>query len=189
MVVPGDDKDAPMRRRPVGVAVLQCVAGPVDAGPLAIPEAEHAIDLALRIGLDLLGSEHRGGGEVFVDRGQKLDAPVGEKLFGAPELHINAAERRTAVAGNETSGVEAIGTIAVALIEKDAYQRLCSGQKDASSCSGVSVEQGIAFEAVACRLDRLRQVRCPSRRKADCRPTATIKLSNLFRSEERRVGK
>ena len=101
MVVAGDDQHAAMRRGSVGVAVLQRIAGSVDAGALAVPEAEHAIDLARRIGFDLLRSQHRGRREVFVDGGQEFDAALRQEFFGAPEFQIDAAERRAAVAGNE----------------------------------------------------------------------------------------
>ena len=124
MIVAGNDQHAAMRRGTVGVAVLQRIAGPIDAGTLAVPEAEHAIDLARRIGFDLLRSQHRGGGEVLVDGGQEFDATLGEEFLGAPQFQIDAAERRAAVAGDKSGRVDAVGTVAVALIEQDAHQRL-----------------------------------------------------------------
>jgi hypothetical protein len=42
VVVAGDDEDAAVRRRAVGVAVLERVAGAVDAGALAVPHREDA---------------------------------------------------------------------------------------------------------------------------------------------------
>ena len=74
VVVAGDDEDAAVRRRAVGVAVLERVAGAVDAGALAVPHREDAVGGALGVGLDALRAEHRGRGELLVDRGQELDA-------------------------------------------------------------------------------------------------------------------
>ena len=74
MVVAGDDEHAAMRRGAVGVAVLEGVARAVDAGALAVPHGEDALDLGAGVGLDLLRAEHGGGGEVLVDGGQELDA-------------------------------------------------------------------------------------------------------------------
>ena len=71
VVVAGDDEDAAVRRRAVGVAVLERVAGAVDARTLAVPHREHAVGGALGIGLDPLRAEHRGRAELLVDRRQE----------------------------------------------------------------------------------------------------------------------
>jgi hypothetical protein len=55
----------------------------------------------------LLGTEHGGGGEVFVYRRQEFDAVLVDEVFGAPEFEIDAAERRAAIAGNKAAGAEA----------------------------------------------------------------------------------
>ena len=54
MIVAGDHQHAAVRRTAVGVAVLQGIAGAIHAGPLAVPDAEDAIDGATGVGLDLL---------------------------------------------------------------------------------------------------------------------------------------
>jgi hypothetical protein len=97
MVVADNYKHAAMRRGPIGVAVLERVAGPVDARALAVPEREHALDLARRVALDLLRAEDRGRGEVLVDRRLEADARDVEMLRGLPELLVDPAERRAAV--------------------------------------------------------------------------------------------
>ena len=74
MVVARHHQHAAARGGAVGVAVLQRVAGAVDAGALAVPHGEDAIDLGAGVGLDLLRAEDGGGGEVLVDRGEELDA-------------------------------------------------------------------------------------------------------------------
>ena len=76
MVVTGDNQHPAMRGGSVGIAMFQCVAGSIDPGTFAVPEAEHAIDLTLGIAFDLLRSQHCGGGKILVDGGQKLDATI-----------------------------------------------------------------------------------------------------------------
>ena len=93
MVVTGDHQHAAMRRGAIGVAVLERIAGSIDAGSFAVPEPEHAIDLAIGLRLHLLRAEHRGGGEVLVDRGEEFDAVPLQPLLDAPQLEIDAAER------------------------------------------------------------------------------------------------
>src|SRR5262249_12701625 len=108
-----------MRRRAIGIAMLQRVAGAVDAGTLAVPEAEHALNLAPRIGLDLLRAEDCGRCEVFVDGRQEFDPALFQEFFRAPELEIDAAERRAAIARDEACGVQSVGAVAIALLEQD----------------------------------------------------------------------
>ena len=53
------------------------VAGAVDARALAVPEAEHAIELALAAQFGLLGAPQRGGGKFLVDAGLEFDVGRG----------------------------------------------------------------------------------------------------------------
>ncbi len=106
MIVAGDHKHAAMRRGAAGVAVLQRIAGAVDAGALAVPEPEHAIDLAIGLGLDLLRAEHRGRGEVFVDGREGIRCGPASAAPGCARARGRAAERRAAIAGDEAGGVE-----------------------------------------------------------------------------------
>jgi hypothetical protein len=98
------------------------------------------------MGLDLLRSQYRGGGQVLVDGRQKFDAAIGQELAGAPQFQIHGAERRAAVARHEPGAVEAIGPVAVALIEQDADQGLGSGQEHAPGPARVAVHQRIVVE-------------------------------------------
>ena len=54
VVVPRNNQNAALGRRPVGVAVAQCIARPVHSRPLAIPHVEHALHLTMRIKHGLL---------------------------------------------------------------------------------------------------------------------------------------
>ena len=49
------------------IGVAQGVAGAIDARALAVPDAEHAVVLALAAQFGLLRAPQRGGGKVLVD--------------------------------------------------------------------------------------------------------------------------
>ena len=55
------------------IGVAEHVAGAVDARALAVPHAEHAVELALAAQLGLLRAPERGGGELLVEAGLELD--------------------------------------------------------------------------------------------------------------------
>src|SRR6516165_2742651 len=146
VIVAGDDEDAAMRRRSISVTMLQRVAGAVDAGSLAVPEAEYAFDLALWIGLDLLRAEHCGSGKILVHCGKEFDPMLCKKLLGAPEFEVHPAKWRAAIARNEASSFEAVGAIAVALVEQDAHQRLRAGEENAPALPDITIEQCVSVE-------------------------------------------
>ena len=62
------------------IGVAENVAGAVDAGALAVPHAEYAIELALAAQFGLLRAPQRGGGEFLVDAGLELDVGGGDLL-------------------------------------------------------------------------------------------------------------
>ena len=146
VIVAGDDEDAAMRRRAVGIAVLERVAGTVDARPLAVPEPEDALDLAVRIGLDLLRSQNGGRGEVLVDRRQELDAEIRCQVAGPPHLQIERAERRAAIAGNEPGGLQPGCAVAARLVERGADKCLRAGQENTAVFLCVAIRKRIGRE-------------------------------------------
>ena len=62
-----------MLRRSRRIGMTQDVAGTVDARPLAVPDAEHAIEGALAAHLRLLGSPQRGCRQILIEPGMELD--------------------------------------------------------------------------------------------------------------------
>src|SRR5262249_38633992 len=106
------------------VRVTEGIAGTIAAGALAVPHAEYAIELALAAQFGLLGSPQRGSGELFVDARLKLDVGRHKPACGADELLVETAERRSAIAGDETRGIQACATIEFLLHQASADQRL-----------------------------------------------------------------
>ena len=98
MVVAGERNHAAIRRGAGRVGVLERVDGAVDAGALAIPDTEYAIDLGAGKHADLLAAPHGGGRQVLVETGCELDVMLLEEGFRAPQRVIVHAERRAAIA-------------------------------------------------------------------------------------------
>ena len=156
VVVAGDDEHAAVRRTAVCIAVLQRVACAIDAGPFAVPDAEYAIDVTVRIGLDLLRAEHRRRGEVFVHGRQEFDFALVEEALRAPDLLVQPAERRSAVAADETGGIESGGLVQRPLHQRNADERLSARQEYATGLAAIAIVEFVVVERVA----RTRVVGC-----------------------------
>ena len=126
------------------IGVLEDIAGAVDAGRLAVPHAEDPIMQGAGEEIGLLTAPHRGGGEVFVDPFLEDDLLGGEQLGGPMRLLIEgeAAQRRSAVARDETGGVQSGAGVNAALIEQDPQQRLDAGNEDPTGAENIFVVQG-----------------------------------------------
>src|ERR1700716_679007 len=78
VVVTGETQHAAVFRRARGIAVAEHVAAAVDAGALAVPDADHAIVPGAGREVKLLRAPDRSGREVFVHAGLKLDVVLVE---------------------------------------------------------------------------------------------------------------
>ena len=143
MIVTGERNHAAIRRGAGGVGVLERIHRAVDAGPLAVPDAEHAIDLGTGKHADLLAAPHRRRRQILVEARREFDVMLLEEGFRAPQRVVVHAERRAAVAGDEARGVEALRAISFALQHRQPDQRLCSGQEYAFRVQTVLVVQPI----------------------------------------------
>jgi hypothetical protein len=121
--------------------VLERVHGAVDAGALAIPDTEHAIDLGAGEHADLLAAPHGGGRQVLVETGCELDVMLLEEGFGAPQRMVVHAERRAAVSGDKARGTEPRRAIPFALQHGKSDQRLRTGEEYAFRIQTIFVVQ------------------------------------------------
>ena len=137
MVVAGKAQHAAVLGRARGIAVAEHVAAAVDAGALAVPDADRAIIFGAGRQVELLRAPDRGGRKVFVHAGLELDVVLVEVFSRGEELLVVAAERRAAVAGNEACGVQPRGAVAADLRHRQADQRLDAGQEDVAGALGV----------------------------------------------------
>ena len=78
--------------------MLERVDRAIDAGALAIPDTEYAIDPGAGEHADLLAAPHRGRRQVLVETGRELDVMLLEEGFRTPQRVVVHAERRAAVA-------------------------------------------------------------------------------------------
>ena len=141
MVVAGERDHAAIRRGAGGVGVLERIHGAVDAGALAIPDTEHAIDLGAGEHADLLAAPHGGCRQILVETGCELDVMLLEEGFCAPQRVVVHAERRAAVARYEAGGVEPLRAVAFALQHGKSDQRLRTGKEYALRIQPVLVVQ------------------------------------------------
>ncbi|MGY3395218.1 hypothetical protein ACVWW6_007809 [Bradyrhizobium sp. USDA 3311] len=130
MVVAGQRQHAAIERGAGRIGVLERVNRAVDAGALAVPDAEHAIDLGAGKQPDLLAAPDRGRSQVLVQAGHEGDVVLLEERLRPPQRVVVHAERGTAVAGDEAAGVEALKPVAFALQHGQSNQGLRAGQED-----------------------------------------------------------
>ena len=164
MVVAHQGEHAAMLRRAGEIGVAEDVARAVDARPLAVPDRKDAVVLAFAEKLRLLRAPAGGRGKLLVEAGLEDDVGAGELLLGAPELLVETAERRAAVAGNETRRIQAGPAVALALHQQHADDRLRAGQEDALLAEiELVVERNV--------VKRHRQILCGGQPKNSGRPT------------------
>ena len=139
MVVGRQRQHAAMLRGAGRIAVLEHVAAAVHTGTLAVPHREHAVVLRAREQVGLLGAPDHGRAEVLVQSRRELDIRSGQVLLRPPQLQVETAQRRAAVAGDETGGVQPGGAVAHLLHQRQPHQRLHAGQVDPAGLARVLV--------------------------------------------------
>lgn len=84
MVISGDNQHAAMRRRAIGIAVFQRVAGTVNTRAFAVPQAKYTIDLFVRMCFHLLRSKDSRGSQFFIHCRKKLNVVLFEQIGHTP---------------------------------------------------------------------------------------------------------
>jgi len=141
MIVAGERQHTAVPRGAGRIGVLQGVGRAVDAGALAVPDAEHTIDLGARKEPNLLAAPDRRRGEILVEPGDESDVLCLKERLCTPQRVVVHAERRAPIAGDEARGVEPGEAIAFALQHRKADQRLDAGQIDSLGFHTVFVVQ------------------------------------------------
>ncbi|MBA7466074.1 hypothetical protein ES707_01247 [subsurface metagenome] len=137
VVVAGKHQHAAILGRTCRVGVAEDVAAAVDAGPLAVPDADHAIILRAGGQAELLRTPDRGRRQVLVHAGLELDVVLLEVFSRCEELLVITAERRAAVARNEACRIQPHRAVAPDLGHGQAHQRLDTRQEDVACPLGV----------------------------------------------------
>src|SRR5262249_16738302 len=112
------------------IGMAEDVAGTVDAGPLAVPKAAHAGELALPAQVLLLPGPDRRRGDVLVEAGLEADIVFVERALRADELLIERAEGGAAIAGDVARAIEAGAAVALLLHQAQSHDRLEAGHEN-----------------------------------------------------------
>ena len=139
MIVPRQSEYATVGRSACSHRVLEDIAGSVNTGAFAVPDRKHAVVFRTRKKIDLLCAPDRGRCKVFIDTGLKAYVMRLEMFSGFGRGLIHAAQRRAAIAGDETCGIKASGKVALTLHHWQTNQRLRAGQKYSAALQRVFV--------------------------------------------------
>src|SRR2546422_649099 len=104
-VVPAQREHAAVTRDAREVRVLENITGAVDAGPLAVPHAEHAVVLRLREQVRELAAVDRRRPEILVHTREEDDVVLAEQSRVALEREVEAAERGASITADDRGGV------------------------------------------------------------------------------------
>ena len=140
-VVAGEHEHAAVGRDAHEVAVLEDVAAAVDAGRLAVPDADDAVAAVELAEPALLAAPDRGRRQLLVHAGHEVDVVVGHELGLAGDGQVEAAERRTLVAGDEGAGPQAGPGVGPVAVEGHPDQRLDAGQQHRPALDRVLVAE------------------------------------------------
>ena len=133
VIVAGHHQHPAVGRGARQIGMLEGVARAVDAGSLAVPQAEHPVLARAVEQADLLGAPQRGRRQFLVQPGLEGDLVGGEGVRGAAERLVQPAERRAAIARDIARGAQARRRVALGLRDQHADQRLAAGQEDAAA--------------------------------------------------------
>ena len=130
-VVADDGHHAAVPGRAGEDAVADGVAGAVEAGRLAVPDADDAVVALVGERVGELAAHHRGGGELLVDARADDDRQVGHRRRGSRRLLLERADGRALVAGHERGGRQAVAAVDAQLVDGEPGERLDAGQEHA----------------------------------------------------------
>ena len=115
MIVTHHGEHSAVSRGTKSVGMLEYVHAAVEAGTLAIPQAEDPVILRAGKQSDLLAAPYRSHRQVFVYAGQEVYVVRFGKLFCPPQRLVETTDWRAAVTRDETGGIQATLDIALVL--------------------------------------------------------------------------
>ncbi len=179
MVVAHQGEHAAMFRRTGEVDVAEHIAAAIDAGALAVPKRENAVKAAFAAHFRLLRAPDGRRGQILVETGLKQDVVGVEDVFGAYEIMIEAAERRTGIAGDEPRRIQSRAPVKRLLHEKEPRHGLRAGNIDPLFGEVILIGEGDIGQRAECAVERaFHHVRhcflsCRRSRRLCCRSTAS----------------
>ena len=125
------------------------IATPVEAGALAVPNANDAVVLGVVERHGELAAHHGGGGKFFVDAGLDHDGEIGDRGGRTLQFFGVGADRGALVARCERSGGQAELAINTELIDCDTRHCLDPGHEHRARLGPKLVGQGIDGHPIA----------------------------------------
>ncbi len=148
MVIAHQDENAAIRRGARHIAMLEHVAGTVNARPLAVPDAEDAIEIGLAEHGKLLRAPDAGRGQILVHARLEMDIVVFQERLRLPQGLVIQTERRAAIARNKTAGFQTGGGIALTLHNRNTDERLRPGDKHLTALQFIFVIQADSYQII-----------------------------------------
>ena len=142
MIVAGDRKDTAMAGSAEGVGVLEHVPATVDARTLAIPETQNAVLSGTGRHVELLRTPDCSSRQVFVYTGLEMNVMRLQVRARLVKGEVEPTDRRTAIAGNEGSGIQTGLLVAAHLDYPQTNQRLGAVHEHLAFFGSVFVVQG-----------------------------------------------
>ena len=142
MVITSDRQHTAIPSGAAGIGVAECIDAAVHPRPLAVPHAEHAIELGVGVEFDLLASRNRRGGQLLVQARLEADVLALKPGFGPPQGLIESGKRRAAIAGNQPRRVESLSKVALMLQDGQPDQCFNAREIGVRGIQGVLVVEG-----------------------------------------------
>ena len=188
VVVAHQRQHAAVRRGPGEIGVAEHVAGAVDAGTLAVPEAEHAVELAFAAHLRLLRAPQRGRGELLVEAGLEMDVGGAEFLFQPRELQVEAADRRAAIAGDEAAGVQPGAAVALFLHQQQPRDGLRAVEQHQGLLKIEAIRERDFGQRLGLPRHVIHRIRLPNGRQSEFGLCAPLALAKQAQASATRVS-
>ena len=129
-IIPRQRQHTALRRAAGGIGMAEHIAGAINAGTFAVPNAENAIQTRAGCQMHLLRTPNGGCGQILIQPRLKHHIMRAEPFRLARQFPVKSAKRRSAIAGNETAGAETLRCIHFLAQHGQAHQRMRPGQQD-----------------------------------------------------------
>ena len=115
--------------------MAQHIAGTINAWPLAIPNAENTIQTRAWRQMHLLRTPNGGRGQILIQPRLEHHIMRTQPFRLARQFPVKGTKRRSAIAGNEAAGAEALRRIHFLAQHRQAHQRMRPCEQD-RPCAG-----------------------------------------------------
>ncbi len=123
--------------------VPERIGGAIDTGPLAVPEADHAVVGGVGPGGRELAAHHRGGRVLLVDRRAQVDREVRGVGRRLAERAVEPTQGGARIARGDGGGPEPVDAVDPELLDREPGQCLETGHEHGARVLRVAVGQAV----------------------------------------------